>query len=312
MPRGAGWRVMRIQGKPMRIFVTGANGWIGSAVTRELIANGHQVVGLVRSDTGAAAVAAQGAKVLHGTLSDLPILREGVSRADGVVHTAFDFDVTRFRECCDEDACAIQAMGDMLRGTDRPLIATAGFALGIDRTATEDDRAPPVGESFPRATEATIDALADSGVHAATIRVAPLVHGDGEGHTFIPIFAGIARQSGVSAYLDDGSNLWSAVHRADAARVYRLALETGVTERRYHAVAEESVPFKLFAQAIGDSLGVPVVSKPAEKAQAHFGSAAMFAGLNMPASSARTRDVLGWTPAGADVLTSIAQYCNRR
>jgi nucleoside-diphosphate-sugar epimerase len=299
------------QEKPMRIFVTGANGWIGSAVVRELIANGHRVVGLVRSDTGAAAVAAQGAEVLRGTLSDLPILREGVSCADGVVHTAFDFDVTRFGDCCDEDARAIRAMGDMLRGTDRPLIATAGFALGIDRPATEDDRAPPVSESFPRATEAAIEALADSGVHAATIRVAPLVHGDGEGHTFIPIFVGIARQRGVSAYLDDGSNIWSAVHRADAARVYRLALETGVTERRYHAVAEESVPFKRFAEAIGKRLGVPVVAKAAENAQVHFGPAAMFAGLNMPASSARTRTVLGWVPAGDDVFTSIAQYCDR-
>jgi nucleoside-diphosphate-sugar epimerase len=238
-------------------------------------------------------------------------LREGVSRADGVVHTAFEFDLTRFRECCEEDARAIRAMGEMLRGTDRPLIATAGFALGIDRPATEDDRAPPVSESFPRATEATVDALADSGVHAATMRVAPLVHGDGEGHTFIPIFVGIARQHGVSAYLGDGGNLWSAVHRADAARVYRLALETGVTQRRYHAVTEESVPFKLFAQAIGNSLGVPVVSQPVENAQAHFGPAAMFAGLNMPASSARTGTVLGWVPAEADFLTSIAQYCDR-
>ena len=295
----------------MRIFVTGSNGWIGSAVVRELIANGHQVVGLVRSDSGAAAVAAQGAEVLRGTLSDLPILREGVSRADGVIHTAFDFDITRFRECCEEDANAIRAIGEMLRGTDRPLIATAGFALGVDHPAIEDDRAPPVSESFPRATEATIDALADSGVHAATMRVAPLVHGDGEGHTFIPIFVGIARQRGVSAYLDDAGNIWSAVHRADAARVYRLALETGVTERRYHAVAEESVPFRLFAEAIGNRLGVPVIGKSAEEAQAHFGSAAMFAGLHMPASSARTRMVLGWTPTGADVFASIAQYCDR-
>jgi len=295
----------------MRIFVTGANGWVGSAVVRELIANGHQVVGLARSDTGAASVAAQGAEVLRGTLSDLQILREGVSRADGVIHTAFDFDIARFGECCAEDANAIQAMGDMLRGTDRPLIATAGFALGLDRVATEDDRAPPVSENFPRATEATIDALAESGVHAATIRVAPLVHGDGEGHTFIPIFVGIARQRGASAYLNDGRNIWSAVHRADAARIYRLALETGVTERRYHAVAEESVPFRLFAEAIGNRLGVPVIAKPAEEGQAHFGSAAMFAGLHMPASSARTRTVLGWTPHEAGIFSSIADYCDR-
>ena len=295
----------------MRIFVTGASGWIGAAVVRELIANGHRVVGLVRSDSGAASVAAQGAEVLRGSLSDLQILREGVSRADGVIHTAFDFDITRFRECCEEDSRAIQAMGDMLRGSDRPLIATAGFALGIDRPATEDDQAPPVSESFPRATEAAIDALAERGVRAATVRVAPLVHGDGEGHTFIPVFVGIARQRGASAYLNDGSNQWSAVHRADAARVYRLALETGVTERRYHAVAEESVPFKLFAGAIGNQLGVPVVSLSEVEAQAHFGSAAMFVGLHMPASSARTRRVLGWTPAGADLVTSIAEYCDR-
>jgi len=296
----------------MRIFVTGANGWIGSAVVRELITNGHRVVGLARSDLGAAAIAAQGAEVLRGALSDFGILREGVSRADGVIHTAFDFDITRFQECCAEDASAIRAMGDMLHGTDRPLIATAGFALGLDRVATEDDRAPPVSEAFPRGTEAAIDAVADSGVRAATMRVAPLVHGDGEGHTFIPIFVGIARQRGVSAYLAGADNIWSAVHRADAARAYRLALETGVTERRYHAVAEESVPFRLFAEAIGEQLGMPVVGKSAEEAQAHFGSAAMFAGLHMPASSARTRSMLGWTPVGGDVFTSIGTYCEGR
>jgi len=249
--------------------------------------------------------------VLRGSLSDLPTLREGVSRADGVIHTAFDFDVTRFGACCAEDANAIRAMGDALRGTDRPLIATAGFALGIDRVATEDDHAPPVSEAFPRATEATIDALADSGVRAATIRVAPLVHGDGEGHTFIPIFVGIARQRGVSAYLKDAGNVWSAVHRADAARAFRLALETGVTERRYHAVAEESVPFKLFAEAIGNRLGLPVVGMSTEEAQGHFGSAAMFVGLHMPASSARTRSILGWTSREGDIFTSIAEYCDR-
>jgi len=295
----------------MRIFVTGANGWIGSAVVRELIAGGHRVIGLARSEAGAAAVAAQGAEVLRGTLCDLPVLREGVSRADGVIHTAFDFDLTRFGECCAEDANAIRAMGDMVRGSDRPLIATAGFALGLDRPATEEDRAPPVSEAFPRATEATIDALADSGVRAATMRVAPLVHGDGEGHTFIPIFVGIARQHGVSAYVAGTRNIWSAVHRADAARAYRLTLETGVTERRYHAVAEENVPFREFAEAIGNRLGLPVVGKPAEEAQAHFGPAATFAGLHMPASSARTRAVLGWVPAEGNVAGSVAAYCDR-
>jgi nucleoside-diphosphate-sugar epimerase len=202
-------------------------------------------------------------------------------------------------------------MGDALRGTDRPLIATAGFALGLERPAIEDDRAPPVGEAFPRATEATVDALAESGVRAATMRVAPLVHGDGEGHTFIPIFVGIARQHGVSAYLDGASTIWSAVHRADAARAYRLALETGVTERRYHAVAEEAVPFRHFAEAIGNRLGVPVVRKPAEEAWSHFGPAATFVGLHMPASSARTRAVLGWVPAEGDVFSSVAAYCDR-
>jgi nucleoside-diphosphate-sugar epimerase len=295
----------------MRIFVTGANGWIGSAVVRELIANGHQVVGLARSDASAAAVAAQGAEALRGTLSDLELLREGASRADAVIHTAFDFDLSRFRECCEEDARAIEAMGDALRNTGRPLIATAGFGFGSNRPVIEEDQAPPVSESAPRATEATVDSLAERGVHAAIVRVAPLVHGEGEGHTFVPIFVGIARQRGVSAYLDGANNIWSAVHRADAARVYRLALETGVTERRYHAVAQESVPFRDFADAIGNGLGVPVVAKPAEDAQEHFGSASIFVGLHMPASSAQTRRVLGWTPTGPDVFTSVDQYCRR-
>ncbi len=295
----------------MRVFVTGANGWVGSAVVRELVANGHQVTGLARSDSGAAAVAAQGADVLRGTLADLKILHDGACGADAVIHTAFDFDLTRFRECCEEDARAIAAMGDALRGSGRPLIATGGFGFGTDRPIVEDHKAPPVSESAPRATEAAIDALADNGVHAALVRVAPLVHGDGEGHTFIPIFVDLARRTGASAYLDGASNMWSAVHRADAARVYRLALESGVTERRYHAVAEEAVPFKVFAEAIGNRLGVPTVSKPAEDAQDHFGPAAMFVGLHMPASSARTRMVLGWKPARPDIFTAIDDYCSK-
>jgi nucleoside-diphosphate-sugar epimerase len=289
----------------MRVFVTGATGWVGSAVVRDLIAHGHRVIGLSRSEEKAAAIAADGAEVLRGEIGDLDLLRKGASEADAVIHTAFNHDFSRFAANAAEDRAAIEAMGAMLKGSERPIIATSGFAWLTDgRPATEEDKAPPVSASYPRGSEAAIDALAESGVRAAVVRLAPSVHGDGD-HGFVPILIGIAREKGAAAYIGDGANRWPGVHRIDAARVYRRALETGVTQRRYHAADEEGVPFREIAGVIGNRLGLPVVSKAPEDAADHFGWFTMFAGANIPASSARTRDALDWAPTGPGFLKDI-------
>ncbi|UAK26265.1 SDR family oxidoreductase [Sphingomonas nostoxanthinifaciens] len=291
----------------MRVFVTGATGWVGSAVVTELLANGHQVVGLARSDEGAAGVVATGAEVLRGALANLDVLRAGAEGADGVIHTAFNHDFSRFAANAEDDRRAIEAIGEVLRGSDRPFITTSGVGLlGTGRLATEEDRSPAPSEHLPRMSEVATEAVAASGVRAAAMRLPPSVHGKGD-HGFIPILIGIAREQGAAAYIGDGSNRWSGVHRQDAARAYRLALEHGAEGGPYHAVADEAVPFKAIAEAIGLGLGLPVVAKSPEEAQAYFGWFAMFAGRDMAASSARTRSLLGWQPTGPDFLTDIAQ-----
>ncbi len=288
----------------MQVFVTGATGWVGSAVVKELIAAGHRVLGLARSDKGADALASVGALAHRGSLADLDSLRSGARQSDAVIHMAFNHDFSKFAENCAEDKRAIEAIGSVLEGSNRPLLVTSGVALlSPGRTATEAD-APPANSPIPRKSEAATEALVKRGVTASSIRLAPSVHGHGD-HGFVPILIGIAREKGVSAYIGDGLNRWPAVHRLDAARVYRLALERGAKGDRFHAVAEEGVPFLEIAEVIGRRLNIPVVSKSPDEAAKHFGWFAMFAGIDAPASSERTRAELGWKPEQPGLIADV-------
>jgi nucleoside-diphosphate-sugar epimerase len=286
----------------MRVFVTGATGFVGSAIVRELIASGHQVLGLTRSDAGAEQLKAAGAEAHRGTLEDLDSLRDGARQADAVIHTAFDHDWSRFAQNCEDDRNAILAMGSVLEGSRRQLLVTSGLAaLAPGRIATEADEVPADG---PRASEAAAAMLAARGVRASGVRLAPSTHDTGD-HGFVPRLIAIARQKGVSAYIGDGRNRWTGVHRLDAARLYRMALEKGVESGPYHAVDEEGIPFREIAEVIGRRLGVPVVSKTLQEASEHFGWFARFAAMDAPASNARTRSALGWQAKEPGLLADI-------
>jgi nucleoside-diphosphate-sugar epimerase len=285
----------------MRIFVTGATGWVGSAVVQDLIAHGHEVLGMTRSDAGATALEAAGAKVHHGTLEDTDSLRRGAAAADGVIHTAFNHDFSKFAENGEVEKHAIAALGAELEGSHRPLVVTSGVALlAHDGLATEDDVSAP---GFPRNPEAAANAWSTRGVRPSIIRLAPTVHGHGD-HGFVPILIALAREKGVAAYVGEGANRWPAVHRLDAAPLYRLALEREIGGT-YHAIAEEGVKFKAIAEVIGRRLNIPVVSMSPEEGAEHFGWFARFAGIDIPTSSAKTRAALGWAPTQPELIPDI-------
>ena len=286
----------------MRVFVTGATGFIGSRIVPELISAGHQVLGLARSDEGATALAALGAQVQRGDLEDLESLRSGAAASDAVLHVAFRHDWTRFAESCELDKRAIEAIGSVLQGTSRPFIVTSGVGVAEGRAATEDD--PPLSSpALPRVSEVTALALMERGVQASVMRL-PQVHDTVKQGLITPLIA-IARAKGVSAYVGDGHNRWPAAHVTDVAHLYRLALEKGTAGARYHAVAEEGVPLKEIAIAIGRGLNVPVISISREDAQEHFGFLGFFAGRDAHTSSVQTRAKLGWNPSGPDLLTDL-------
>jgi nucleoside-diphosphate-sugar epimerase len=290
----------------MRIFITGATGWVGSAVAQELIGAGCQVLGLARNDAGAEALARAGVDVQRGELADTEGLAAAARACDGVIHTAFIHDWTNFEASIEADRRAIEALGAALAGSGKPLITTSGTAANAfvapGRVATEED-APPAGVPRMASEHATV-ALAAVGVRASVIRLPPSVHGDGD-KGFVPRLVDIAREKGVSAYVGEGLNRWPAVHRFDAARLYRLVVESASGGARYHAVAEEGVPTREIAQIIGRRLDLPVVSKPAEEAAGHFGFLGLFLGLDAPASSTRTRQQMGWAPTGPGLIADL-------
>ena len=291
----------------MRIFVTGASGFIGSATVRELIETGHEVVGLARSDEAAAQVEAAGAEVQRGSLEDLDSLRLRAEEADGVIHTAYIHDFSQMDDAAAADRRAIETFGSVLEGSDRPLVFTTGAALASPgRVATEEDRPDPATVAHPRAVSEQVGlALADRGVRVAVVRPGASVHGEGD-HGFVPFLIGIAREKGVSGYISDGSNRWPAVHRLDTAHLYRLALEDAPAGAVLHAVAE-SVPTREIAEVIARQLNIPAASIAPEDASEHFGWMAAFWGLDAPASSALTQERMGWTPAHIGLIEDLEQ-----
>ena len=297
----------------MRVFVTGASGWIGSAVVPELLAHGHSVVGLARSDASAAALEQAGAEVVRGGIDDLDVLRDAAAASDGVIHLAFKHDIAfsgDYAGAATADSAAIETLGSALEGTGRPFFIASGV-LGLTapgQVATETDGHdidPSAVGPAARALNAELAlSFAERGVRSGTVRLAPTVHGEGD-EGFMASIVGVAKEKGVSAYVGDGSNRWPAVHRSDAARLYRLALEQAPAGSTLHAVAEEGVSLRDIAEAIGHRLDVPVTSIDPADAAAHFGWLGGFIGLDSRASSAATRELLGWQPAGPSLIDDL-------
>ncbi|KUN72982.1 3-beta hydroxysteroid dehydrogenase [Streptomyces canus] len=280
----------------MRVFVTGATGFVGSAVTRELLDTGHEVLGLARSDRSVEALKSAGAEVHRGDLNDLDSLRRGAEAADGVAHLAFIHDFTNLTSSGEADLRAIEAIGSVLEGTGKPFVVTSGLLTAPGRLGTEEDPADPDSPAKHRhASEFAALALAERGVRSSVLRLPPSVHGEGD-IGFVPMFIDFARDKGVSAMVGDGSNHWAAVHRLDAARLFRLALEAAPAGVRLHAIGDEGVPFREIAETVGRGLGVPVTSVAPEDATDHFGWLGRFAAIDMRASGTLTRKLLDWQP----------------
>ena len=293
----------------MRVFVTGATGFIGSAVVRELLGHGHEVVGLARSEKSAAALEAAGAAVRRGTLEDTGGLREAAGHADGVIHAGYIHDFSppaNPAAAAAVDGAAIAAFGEALAGTGKPLVIAAGLPTVPGVTVTEND-ANPENPHYPRVSERAAIAFAERGVRVSVVRQPPSVHGAGDPH-FVTAFIGVARATGLSAYVGDGANRWSAVHRLDAARLYRLALEQAPAGTLLNAVGDEGVPFREIAEVIGRHLDVPVKPVTADAAAGHFpGAFALFAQFDAPASSALTRQRFGWRPTQPGLIADLDQ-----
>lgn len=290
----------------MRVFITGAAGFIGTETTKDLIAHGHQVIGLARSDENARALEKLGASVHRGSLQDLDSLRSGARDADGVIHLAFIHDFAKFAENGAIDKAAIEAMGDVLAGTDKPFIVTSGTGLVAAGVVVTEDMRRASSVQAPRVSEQAGLAYASRGVRAMAMRL-PQVHGAPGKAGLISYLLEGARRKGAAAYVGEGAERWAAAHVLDVARLYRLALEKGVADGVYHAVGEEGVPMRQIIDIIGRALNVPTVSIRMEQAADYYGPLAMFAGLDMPASSALTQQWLGWTPTGIGLIADIGQ-----
>ena len=290
----------------MKVFVTGASGFIGSAVVQELIAAGHQVTGLARSEASAKALEAAGAAVHYGSLEDLDSLKQGAAASDGVIHLAFIHDFSKYKENCETDRLAIAALGAGLEGTDHPLIITSGTGIiAPGRLVTESDLSAIGSAAIPRvASEEAAAAVAAKGVKTSIVRLPPSVHGDGD-RGFIPGLINIAREKGIAAYVEEGANRWPAVHLLDAAKVFRLALEKGNGQPVFHAVGDEGVSVKELAGVISRKLNLPLQSVTKDDAAAHFGWLGMFVSLDLPASAKQTEEWLGWNPEEVGLVADL-------
>ncbi len=289
----------------MRVFVTGASGFVGSAIVHELLQAGHQVLGLARSDSAAEALSKAGADVHRGNLEDLESLQKGTEGCDAVIHTAFNHDFSRFKQNCEDDRKVIIALGEALKGSNRPLVITSGVGLlNYGRPATEDDK-PLSSDVIPRAaSEEAASTVNEQGIQSYIVRLPPTVHGKGD-HGFVPMVIGMAKEKGESVYIGEGNNQWAAVHRFDAAVLYRLIIEKQPAQRVFHAVAEEGIPFRIIATAIGEGLHLPTVSKEGKDAEEHFGWFTHFAKIDCEASSEQTRLAVGWEPTQPGLLNEL-------
>lgn len=291
----------------MRVFVTGASGFVGSAIVEQLLQNGHEVLGMVRSDSGAEKVTKLGATAYRGNLEDLDSIKTGAAQCDAVIHTAFNHDFTRFKQNCEDDRKVITAIGEALAGTTKPLVVTSGVGLlNYSRLVTEAD-VPPSADIMPRAaSEEATRAVIAQGVNAYIVRLSPTVHDKGD-YGFIPMLINMAKEKGESAYIGEGNNRWPAVHRKDAAAIYRLIIEKQPAQKVFHAVAEEGIPFKQIATAIGEGLHLATVSKTDVAAEAHFTWFKHFAGMDCPASNEQTKVSLGWKPVHRGLMEDLKE-----
>ncbi|RDI06708.1 SDR family oxidoreductase [Flavobacterium sp. AG291] len=292
----------------MRVFVTGASGFVGSAIVKELIASGIQVLGLVRSESALQNLLASGAEGLLGDVNDPEMLKQGAQSCDAIIHTAFNHDFSKYKENCEDDRKVIECFGDVLAGTEKPLVITSGIGLlRSENLITEDDVLPFGSDVIPRAASEEAAAVARSkGVKAYIVRLPPTVHGAGD-HGFVPIIIGLAKNNRKSAYIGEGHNRWSAVHRFDAAKLYRLIVEKKPEQQVFNAVAEEGIPFKTIAEAIGNGLNLSTVSLNADEADKHFTWFSHFATFNCAASSEKTKAILEWKPEHIDLLNDMKE-----